>query len=473
MIKVRKIDVLIGYASFFIKYFGAFILLPFIAIGVTESEFAIWSIFTAIGGFINLLDIGYGVVVSRFTLYSISGIENLRDIELNTVREGKPNTINERMLNSVTIISSKIYWKIALITFFVLVIITPYVIYIFDKEYDVLKGILVWSIFSISTIIHMIALSNSTIVKGLGKVRELNYIIMVSSLVNVTSKIILLTLNLGLFALTFSLLIDAILLSMAYRITVKKFIVKNKVRKSNKYGDDDFKFLSSLIKNKTKGIAVVTISNFIQNQLFTLIAPLFISLALLGRYTFTWQLISMIGSISSVIYSTYRIKMANLKITGEIEKYRKMLSIIIGSFLAIYTIGILFFFFTMDILLKLIDSNISMLDVMPSLMLVIYSLFLTIVNKATDIISLENNQEYVASLSISSISILLITLLFLFFNFNVYSLATAGILVNSIYIIWKWPGLVLKNNNLSLVSIVKFNRDFLKDIFLGIKRRSK
>lgn len=476
MLNIKKHDVIIGYFAYFVKYFSSFIILPFIATGVIPSEYAVWSIFLAVNTFIYLLDLGYGVVISRYTLFVISGIRSVEDLDNTDLARSidiESQEINQSLFSTIIKISKRKYFKLSIIGISILFLISPYIYYISKADFSLGKILILWAIFITSVFFHLISLSNSTIIKGMGKVREMNIITIVTSLLSLGTKIVLLQFGYGIFALTFSLLLDSIILLVSYKIILYSFQKKHLKIGINELNNDLYIKLNESVNKKTKGISLVLFSNFIQNQMFTLLAPIFISLALLGRYQFSWQLVSMVSSLSAIAYNTYRMKLANYSIRNENEKYKKSLYLIFSIYLILFTIGSMITLLFMKPILILINSEIELLHFQPLLLMLLYSFMVTIVHKTTDLLSLENDQRYVKSLTISSISILIISTILLSVNFTVYSLTISGIIVYSIYNIWKWPRVLIKKHALNLLEYINVNLSYFKNLLFKFKLLKK
>jgi O-antigen/teichoic acid export membrane protein len=398
---------------------------------------------------------GYGVVLSRYTLFAISGLSTFKEFEGGKLTKNKTfNKINSNVIFSIIKISNILYKRLSIIAFIILLFISPYMFFITKNTFALIYFIPLWIIFTISVLIRMFSLSNSTIIKGLGKVRELNLITIIESIFNFSIKILMLSFGLGIYALTISLLIDSIIIFLSYLFIFNKF-VKNFIKNNIKINSFYLKLRKSVYK-KTNGIAVVIFSNFIQNQLFFLLAPIFISLDLLGKYSFSWNLVSMIASISTIGYNTYRIKLANYNTTNKTINYKNSLIFIFITFLFTFLIGNLFLFVLIDPFLTFINSNIQIIPLPALILMAAYSFAMTLVNKSTDLLSLENDQRYVLSITISSILVIILSSLLLFFGLNVYSLPLTGLIILLSYSFWKWPKEILKKHPISISYIVHY-----------------
>ncbi len=463
MFEIKKKDLFYGYIAYFFKYAGNILVLPFIVRNLSSSEYAIWNIFLAISTFVVLFDLGYGVVIQRYAMYAYSGAE---EIDSNTVPQITRNTEpNYKLLYQIMIASNKIYSRISKLSSIALIILSPYIVYISRSEYSYMQIIIPWIVFSFSVVINMYILSDATIIKGLGLIGQLQKIILINSIFSTAVKMISLELGLGILGLSISFLVTSILLAIQYmRITSNE---KNKninlYSSLKKTFDNDFIESFKVIKDKSKGIGGVIISNFVQNQLFTIVAPIFISLEVMGRYGLSWQVISIVASLSSITFTTYTMRMGNYLVSNKMKELKETFSITVSIFLVLYFTGSLVTLSFGKNILSFIGSNTELLPRFQLILVVIFVFIIQINQKATNIISLSNNQNYVKSLMVSSGLIAVINVVLLFLGFGITEVLISGILIHSSYNLWKWT-----SDSMKLCG-VKFT-DFYKLPYLKIKR---
>jgi len=208
----------------------------------------------------------------------------------------------------------------------------------------------------------------------------------------------------------------------------------------------DYDFIESfkIIKDKSKGIGGVLISNFIQNQLFTIIAPIFISLEIMGRYGLTWQVVSIVASLSSITFVTYTMRMGNYLVSNKKRELKETFAITVSLFLVLYFIGSLITLCLGRELLEFVGSNTELLPRFQLFLIIIFIFIIQINQKATNILSLSNNQSYVRSLIVSSAIIAVLNIVLLFLGFGITEVLINGILIHSIYNLWKWTSESMK-----------------------------
>lgn len=453
---IGRKEVLISYVSYSLKFLSSLIVLPFILSSISTEDFAIWSIFLAINTLVLLLDMGYGVVISRYTMYAYSGAENL---DVSGISKPSINASpNYYLLYQVMLVSAKIYIKITKYAFGALLIMSIYLITLIKHQPNFSELMLAWIIFSISVCINIYILSESTILKGLGKIKELQIIIIINSLIGIVIKITLLVLELELVGLAIAYLFTAILLTIQYyRITnkVRKVEYDIYLKAKTLFDKNSMKIYNS-IRSKSKGMGGVILSNFVQNQLFILVAPLFLSLELMGSYNLTWQIISIIAAIASIPFNTYLMKMGNQMISENIVGLKETFSAATFIFISIFIVGTTVLVFIGQEVLVLFNSNTQILSGVPLILLILYGIMSQSILKSINIISLSNNQDFVKSLVLSSLIIILLQIIFMNFTNNLIYIFSISVIVLASYNYWKWGRKAFELCNVKFSDLIKF-----------------
>lgn len=439
MYEIKKKDLMYGYVAYFFKYSSNILVLPFIVKNLLSSEYAVWNIFLAFNTFIILFDLGYGVVIQRYVMYAYSGAKEISSGGMPQIVEGKQP--NYKLLYQIMITSSKIYSRIAKLSAILLIFLTPYILYISNAEFEVFYILISWGIFSLSVVISMYTLSEATIIKGLGMIGELQKITLINSIFSTVIKIVLLEFGLGILGLSVSFFTTSILLFYQYFRITTTFINRdlNLYKMLKRNYEKEFSESFKIIKEKSRGIGGVLVSNFIQNQMFTIIAPIFISLKTMGMYGLTWQVVNVVASLSSITFSSYIMRMGNFMVSNRKKELKETFSITIFIFLILYFIGSLIILIFGNQMLGLIESNTSLLPIQQIFLIIIYTFMIQINQKATNILSLSNNQKYVKSLIISSVLIATINVFLLYNGFGITEVLLSGIIIYSVYNLWKWP----------------------------------
>lgn len=409
---------------------------------ISSTEFALWAIFLSINSFMILIDFGYGATFSRFIMYAYSGSENIRDPYINSKKNELANP-NLKLLSMIIISTQKVYKKLMLISFGILLILSLYIFFIIFKEnqdISYFKSISSWFIFFISILITISSMKDAAIMKGLNKVYELQKITIINSILIMILKICFLLLGLGILGLAIANLTTVLLLKIQYKKSLKEVFLENEANlKEAKIGFhekfyEDYKF----IKEKSRGMGGTLISQFLQTQFIVFLLPLFLGLKVISEFTLSYQLITTIGSVSSILFSVYYIKLGNAIVTRNYKLssriYKKTFTTFVGSY----------FVFSLLLILKgkevltFLKSNLDILPQNDLILLVLYVFVYQMIQRSTSIIALSNNQKFVKSLLLFSFISSIGMIVLLYFNFEITYVLVWIILLQVSYNLWKW-----------------------------------
>lgn len=402
---IKKFDVLLGYVGYGLRFFSNLILLPFILVELTSSEYAIWMVFIALNSFVILFDMGYGVVITRYTIYANSGLD-IDDVRKDFITKGT-KLPNYYFLFQVMIGARKIYNNLSKIVSIILILLIPYILYISSTGTDQRDILIAWIIYSISIVINFVIMADSNIVKGLGLIRKLHIITITNLLITLIVKIILLFLGFSILGLAIGSLMGTLLLVIQYKIITSR-LVKDKYQIFLEAKNDisNFKDIIITINKKSRGIGAVLISNFLQNQFLIILLPFFFSLQLIAQYGVTIQLITIIGSLASIIFSTYQSKLANLIVTQQKESLKHHYLLTNSIFIYMFIFGSVLILFSAEYVMSLLNSSVVLLPKQIVLLLTFQIFLFSSIQRAINLISYTNSQAFVRPLTYSSILII-------------------------------------------------------------------
>lgn len=377
-------------------------------------------------------------------MYAYSGIEDIKRItnEKKTITtiDSKPNL---KLLAFIIIAIGKVYNKIIFVSVIILSFLTIYILFIIDKS-DSTDNTMIftasWMIFCVSVVLNLSSMKDSSVMKGLNKIYDLQNITIINSFLVMASKILLLVLGYGILGLAISNLLTVILLKIQYKLKLKNIYESNlsnlnyaKKNFSNKFSEE-FTF----IKNKSKGMGGVLISQFLQTQFLIIVLPLFLTLNAISEFTLSYQLVSTIVSISSILFSVYYIKLGNSILKKDVEDSRKIFKKTFTSFILMFLLSSFIILIMGEEILTLIQSNVELLSTKELLLLLIYMFIFQIVQRSTSVISLTNDQGFVKSLLYSSILSCIGVIIVLYFSNSLTYTLTWLISVQLAYNFWKW-----------------------------------
>lgn len=346
-------------------------------------------------------------------------------------------------MSMIIISAQKVYNKLIRLSLIILCVLTLYILYIIWKDssdISYLKSITSWIVFAISILVTISSMKDAAIMKGLNKIYELQEITIINSILIMISKVILLVMNFGILGLSVSSLLTVIFLKIQYKRKLSNLYteISEVMKLSKRNFDKEFITEFKFINEKSKGMGGMLISQFLQTQFIIFLLPLFLNLKTISEFTLSYQLITTISALASILFSVYYIKLGNSIITKNIKSSKKIYSKTFSSFTIIYSILSIVLITFGDTILNIIGSNLNILPFSELSALLLYIYVYQIVQRSTSIISLSNNQKFVRSLIICSVisSIGLVVLLLIKVNF--VGVLLWMISVQILYNFWKW-----------------------------------
>lgn len=450
--KIGKKDLAWQFFSLIVTFGVNFLTLPFLLKFLSSAEIAIWYILLSIASFVSLLDFGLNPSISRNVTYAYSGVSELKKHGVSSYNLNKPNI---ELLNEVVNSTKKIYSYLGIISFILLIVFGSYYMLSIIGKTDVHYLELSWLIFVGSMVFNIYFSYISVILRGIGKIRELNKSMVIARFIQLGITILLLFFgfnllgaSLGWFAYGFFFRI----------IGISKINESNLFTKShNKYSSNPLTLIKLIWPNSWRE-ALISFTKYVTTQVTTLILPFFIDLDRIATYSITLQLLIACASISTSIYVALQPRLQYTNAKNDIVTSKEIVSISITSYYALYFTGSFILFFIGIPLLSYIKHDM-IIDIKMFISIFIYIGVLYGQNAFASIISTKNVLPYVKGFVITSFVSLVVNFLYLSISRNpridflVYFLLSTQLLYNS----WKWPLYVFKDYNLSIVEVLKLS----------------
>jgi hypothetical protein len=214
-----------------------------------------------------------------------------------------------------------------------------------------------------------------------------------------------------------------------------------------------------------KKLGLVFVGSWLINKSVIILSSVFLDLSQVARIGLTIQLLSILGTFSTLFYNSYSPLIMSTKLLGHRSKSIRIFSLSLVFQWAVGLLGILFIYFFGRDLLKIISSNDNLLSGIE-LILISVTLFLEW-NHSTfaSYISLSNRIPFTNSSLLSGIGVLLLSYFLVgIFNFGVFGLIFSQFFIQLLYNNWKWPLLVLSEERMTISKIFKDSVKQLKEI---------
>lgn len=468
-INITRKDIIWSYIGVIISLFSNIIMIPFIMYFLDENMLGLWYIFTSIGAIVTLFDFGFGVTFARNITYCWSGVSSLKKENISFTRNGDVDYV---LMKNVLYVCRKIYGIIsgsALIL--MLTVGTMYIIYV-SRKISGYSHLIAWIFYSLATFFNLYYGYYASFLRGVGAIKEANKNTVIARTIQILFTIILLYLGAGLIGACIAYLFYG----TVFRILGKnKFYNYNDIGKNIKMVDvkiekEEMRNLFFTVWHNAWREGLISLSNYICNQASTLICSSYLSLSETGVYALGVQIASAIATISGALYTAYQPKLQSAYVSQNKSKIRKVMSLIVVSYIIIFFLGTIGALFIGLPILRIIKPD-SIISVNIFLGLSIYQFLLMFRNCYTSYFSSTNRILYVKSFVISANLCILLSFIFIGpLKLGIWGLIIAQILSQLVYNVWAWPVKAHKEMKLSFFQMFLYIRE---DIVEYLKNRSK
>ena len=437
-VKLSKKDVIWSYVGTILNMGTNFFMLPIIMLYLDGEMLGLWYVFMAFGTIAMLFDIGFSVTFARNITYCWSGAKMITEVGVDKSINSEPNFL---LMKKVLKASEIVYLRLSGFALFLLLTFGTLYIYFISNSIEGYKHFIAWGIFSIAIFLNLYYGYYATFLRGVGAIDQANKNVVISRLVQLLLTFILLALGTGIVGvsiayLTYGTLFRLLGKHMFYRF---KNIGKSlSVVQTNIDHSQLTKLVKTIWHNAWRD-GVVSISNYLSNQACTVICSLYISLTETGAYSIGVQLAMAIASISGTLYMAYQPELQAAYSTGEREKMKKDMAIIITSLIYFFFMGVIGVSFFVLPFLKYIKPE-SVISISVFLSLCFYHFILKFRDCYTSYFSCTNRIIYMKSFVISSIACIFLSFVLAGgCNLGMWGLIIAQIVSQIVYNFWYWP----------------------------------
>ncbi|WP_297712634.1 O-unit flippase-like protein [Clostridium sp.] len=447
-IKTSKNDIIWSYLSIFVSLCSNIIVLPITIYYLDSETLGLWYVFLSLGGIVTLFDFGFNPTFSRNITYCWSGAEKLKKNGIFNSNKGNPNYF---LLQKVMYACKKIYLIIALCALTLLLTLGSIYISYVSRNIPGNEKIIAWILYSIAVFLNLYYGYFSSFLRGIGSVEKANKANVISKIFNIVIMFILLFLGYGILAVSLAYCLSGFI----FRTISKKYFfnvegIRNNIKNNKiKFKFVELKDIYDTIWPNAWREGIVAVSNYLSNQASTLICSAFLTLTEAGIYSISIQIISCIVTVSGALYTAYQPELQAAQVSKDLNKLKRLMSTAMFIYLVLFLVGILSFIIIGRPLLNIIKPN-TIIDVKLIIVTGIYQFLLTQHTYYASYISNSNYIPYVKAFLISSITGTIFTVVLIkVFNFGIWGLIIAPLIVQLIYNNWNWPYRVLKSLNIT------------------------
>jgi len=439
MINTGKKDIVVSYLAYFLRLTANIILLPIILSQLSTDEYGAWNIFISIGAIVNLVDVGFGSVLTRYSTYAFCGARSIGEKGLPEM--GEESNTNYELLNKVFYVAKRIYSKLFAITIIISVVLTGYILFKTVQLLDTVYVVSAWLIYAASCCMQIYYVSYNCIIKGMGNIKESSGYFIIQQVVHIALAFILLRLGFGLIGLATSHFVSTLVFRVLNSRFLKKKLSLSKDILLEMKADisTEYEAVYAAVKKNTKEIALVTVSNYFSNYGMTLICSMFLPLSAIASIGITNQLIGVVGGIANGVFSSYISKMGDMLINGKLKKLRSLFSKLNVWFILAYVVGTVAVVFVGPIALRIIQSDTQLLNTPIILLMALSSFLINNHQRCTNFIMLSNRQPHVKAYFITTLAVLIASFACMLLSHSVLGYIIPNLVIQAFYNGWKWP----------------------------------
>jgi O-antigen/teichoic acid export membrane protein len=466
-IKITKSSVIWNYIGTFFNLGVNLIILPIILVTLSTDEVGVWYVFLGISGIISIMDFGFSPSLSRAVTSAWSGAKKIEkngyfviDIFTNT---------NYSLTKNIYTLSKRIYILMTTLLIFLLIIPGSFFILSILPKISVLSSsyyIISWVIYSIGTSLSFYFSHLQTLLKGIGLIKLINLITILSRIIFIFISTLGLILGFGLISIASALLFSSLIMVILGTIKLEEKINLNLKVHNEESSQSKKDIFYKLIPNSAK-YSLVTLGGYLSSRALILLTSTYLGLEVTASIGLTMQILDLIGALSQLLFHTYSPKISSFFQLNKVNESTRLFAIVMVFQLIVAGLGLIMLNTFGNNILGILSAETSLINgiILFSLSIIMYfdwntSVFINFIMSTNEI-------PFAKTSIISGIIVSILAYLFLAHTdlglwAIVISRASVGILFNS----WYWPFYVFKKFKVSFIDLFKIG---FSDLFLFLK----
>lgn len=471
-VKLNSKDYLWSYIGIFLSLFANIIMVPFVMHYLDGDQYGLWGVFQSLAAITALFDFGFATTFARNINYCWNGADKLEKEGADYSNNSEPNFF---LMKRTMVACKKVFLIVSSAALIAMLTIgTVYIQYI-SKHIDSNTPLIAWIICSTGIFLNLYYGYFGSFLRGVGAISAVNKATVYSKVCQIVVTIIFLVCGFGLIGTSVAYLTYGTLFPLLAR---KSFLQYKNIGKG-------LNNVSSIVtRQETKGMflivwhnawreGLVSLSNYLANQACTIIVSLYLPLTQTGAYSLGVQLANAVAQVSSAMYIANQPVLQSAYITNDKDKQKRIMSLIVFSFVLLDMIGLLLVTFAgLPLLRKIRPETV----VSPTIMIAlgIYQFVLKFRNCYTSYFSCTNRIPYVKAFLISSISCVFLSLLLIdVLKMDVWGIIIAQLISQGAYNAWAWTIRAHKEMSLSAKETIYLGYKETKKVVMGILRRGE
>lgn len=462
-INISKSDIIWNYIGIIVSLMGNFLLIPFLLKFLSTDYYGLWNVFISLGAVSVLFDFGFNSLFARNIAYSWSGVKNLS--KENVVATDN-NGVNYPLLKKVIKTCQLIYLIISSAALLVLVSIgTIYVSHVAKSISNNLVVIIAWELYAIGIFLDLLYGYYDAFLRGIGEIGADNKARVIAKLIQIVLTVVLLFLNFGIISTS----IANIVYGLAFRELCKKrfYSYKNMKTRLNEVGavsiSDIFETFKIVWHNAWRE-GIVSIANYISNQVTTLLCSLYLGLAATAKFGLAVQFTSAVAQIATALLISYQPALQEAYAHRNKEVISAKLSMGVISYVILYPLGLIGLMLFIPVINIIKGSAILTIPLLFSVGF--YQFILKFRDCYAWYLGSTNRVIYYKSFIFSSVLCTTLSVLFVgYWHLNISGFVYAQIISQLVFNVWYWPLYVHRELHLTLKNmILRFRVQLMRTI---------
>lgn len=429
---------------------GNFLMLPFLLYFLNDNAYGVWNVYVSLGGIVALFDFGFNTTFARNITFCWSGAKKI-DKESVESRQNLDNEPDFTLMKKVLITCKRIYLVISTAALILLWTFgTVYILYL-TREIDSRGYVISWLIYSIAIFMNLYFGYYDSFLRGVGDIADVNKYKIYARIVQICLLAVLLYCGFGIIGASIAYLFYGFVFRTAAKRRFYSYqdIGRHLKSVTSAVTRSEITELFKVIWHNAWRDGLVSLANYLSNQVTVIIGSFYLSLAETGAYSLAVQLAQAIVQIASALYTAYQPTLQAAYVDRDKEKMKDSMSAILSVYVVTVIIGFAVLLAVGIPIIKLIKPS-AVLSTSTILGVGLYQTILKGRNCYTSYISSTNRVPYAKAFIVSGVLCLAFSVILEeLFDIGVWGLIAAQIASQLVFNAWYWPMFVHKELSLS------------------------
>ncbi len=468
-IHITKKDIIWNYVGIIVSLCANFVMIPFLISFLDDDLYGLWNVFISLGSISVLFDFGFNSMFSRNVAYCWSGVKELKRENVEYAIDSAE--VNYVLFNKVIKTCKMVYGMISIVALgFLMSIGMAYILFVSRHLSNKSEIVVAWTLYSIGVFFNLLYGYYDAFLRGVGQIGNVNKIRTFSKSIQIILTIVLLFCGFGILGTCISYVVYGLIFRYFSRKAFYNYeCIGKKIDKIGKLKYRDLKDTLKIVWYNAWKEGIVSLSNFICNQITILICSTFLGLVETGKYSLAVQLTSAVAQISSSIFSSYQPTMQEAYAHRNNDYLRRVVSFSMRIYTLCYPLGILCIIIIVIPLLRFIKPS-SSVSIIVLIEIAVYQFILKYRDCYAWYLGGTNRLIYYKSFLTSSILCIVLSLFCIkVVGLGIFGLVIAQISSQIIFNAWYWPLFVDKEINLNFTTKNRLFLEFLREKLKGKK----